>query len=86
MWVLVYACLCVHTSVWVRASVCGCVCVVRVCMCACGMVSCVGGCECACVCGNMSVGSVSVWVSVRGCLCVWVHVCGCMCVGESVRV
>ena len=29
-WVLVYASVCGHMSVWVRASVCGCVCVVRV--------------------------------------------------------
>ena len=58
VWVIVYA------SVILRASVCGCVCVVRVCMCA-YVNSCVGACEDACRCG-----SVRVWVSVRGCMCV----------------
>ena len=80
MWVLVYASVCGHMSVWVRASERGCVCVVRVCMCAC-VDSCVGAFECACVCGSMSV-----WV--RACVgeCDGVRVCGFMCVGESVRV
>ena len=78
--VLVNACMCGHMSVWVRASVCGCVCVVRVCMCAC-VDSCVGACECSCVCGSMTV-----WFRAWEDECEWLRVCGCICVGESVRV
>ena len=53
-YVRVFACVCGHMFLWVRASLCGCVCLVLVCMCAC-VDSCVSACDCAGVCGVMSV-------------------------------
>ena len=49
-WVPVCACVVGHISVWVPVFVCGSLCVVRVCICA-VVDSCVGACECPCVCG-----------------------------------